>query len=226
MAAVARMSRRWAWRMRLVGSAFAAFAAWCVMDARVGYPRFNERAAEYNRLLAAGRAEAWPERAAEMDWSPRFRDEDRLADGRVVPKTAWDIGTQYVMMGGCLAVAAAVAIRILRARRRTMRADDSGFLTGEGVLVPYPEITDIDLKLWQRKSIAKVRFRHGNEVRTTVIDDWVYQGGEDVLAEVQRRTRLGVAGSEPSAAAASGDLPRDGARTPSGSAHAKPDSSA
>jgi hypothetical protein len=196
MAATAQMSPNWAWRMVLVTTVFAGFALWCLYDALAGYPRFNRRAAEYNRLLATGRADEWPAVAAESGWSPRFPEDDIQADGTIAPKTDWDLGTQYVMLAGALAVAVPVLVRLLRARRRTMRADDEGFRTIEGSLVPYADITDIDLRQWQRKSIARVQFRHARGKAWTVIDDWIYRGGEDVLAEIQRRTGLGPAGPE------------------------------
>jgi len=71
-----------------------------------------------------------------------------------------------------------------------MKADDTGFLTIEGSLVPYADITDIDLSRWQRKSIARVNFRRRGRPATTDIDDWIYKGGDLVLAEVQRRTGI------------------------------------
>jgi hypothetical protein len=191
MAASARMSRNWSWRMILIVTAFGAFALWCLYDARVGYPRFNQRAAEHNRLLAVGPADEWPAQAAQRGWDARFRDEDRLADGTIAMKTEWDFGTQYVMLAGTVAIAALALLRLLRARRRTMHTDEQGFVTIEGDRVPYADITDIDLSLWQRKSIARVHFRrHGGKART-VIDDWIYHGGQEVLAEIQRHTGIG-----------------------------------
>lgn len=190
MAATARMSPNWAWRMVLLTAAFGGFAVWCLYDARLGYPRFNERAAAYNGLVAEGRSGEWPAVAETRGWNPRFRASEMLPDGRVALKTPWDIGTQYVMLAASLAIVALALARLLRARRRCLRADDEGFLTVEGRLVPYADITDIDLRLWQRKSIARVRFRCGARTLTTAIDDWVYRGGEAVLAEIQRRTGL------------------------------------
>ena len=216
MAASARMSTNWALRMGLVSAAFGAFAAWCILDATVGYPRFNQRAAEYNRLLAAGQAEQWPARAAEQGWAAQFKEGDHLPGGGISLKTRWDIGTQYVMMTGSLAVVGVILYRLLRARRRTMKADDRGFLTVDGVLLPYADITDIDLSRWQAKSIARVHFRQRNRQMVTEIDDWIYQGGEAVLAELQRRTGLGV----PAAPAADR---QPGQPAPVGETHGKPD---
>ena len=192
MPASARMSPRWAWRMSLVATVFGAYALWCLYDAQVGYPRFNQRATEHNRLVAAGRADEWPARAAENGWDPGFPDDERVADGTVTLKTPWDIGTQYVMLAGAALVAAVTALRVLRARGRSLQADEAGLLTVDGVLVPYTDITAIDLSLWQRKSIARVSFRRDGRQCRTAIDDWIYAGGDAVLAEVQRRTGLGI----------------------------------
>lgn len=223
MTAVARMSPKWALRIGLVTVAFGGFAIWCVYDAKVSYPSFNQRASEYNRLLAAGLAETWPERAAQRGWPTAFRDDDRRPDGRITLKSAWDIGTQYVMMGGCLSVALVAGGRILRARRRTMRADDAGFLTIEGVLVPYADITDVDLKLWQRKSIARIHLRRSGRSVITLIDDWIYQGGEDVLAEIQRRTGLGSPGAAAVAPVTPDALPTAAVAAPEPNADARRD---
>jgi hypothetical protein len=217
MAASARMSTSWARRMGLVAAAFGVFAGWCVLDATVSYPRFNQRASEYNRLLAAGLAEQWPARAAQNQWPAGFKEDDHLPDGTVSLKTPWDIGTQYVMMTGCLMVVVVILYRLLRARGRTMQADDRGFRTIEGVLVAYADITEIDLRRWQRKSIARVYFRLRERRLSTDIDDWIYQGGEAVLAELQQRTGLGVPSAPPA-----GTAPP----APTGETHGKPDGSA
>ena len=210
MAASARLSPKWAMRMVGVALAFSAFGGWCLADATRGYPRFNLRAAEYNRLRLAGQEEDWPALASERGWKAAFRQEDHLPNGLIALKTSWDIGTQYVMLAGCLAVALLAVIRLLRAKGRTMRADEDGFLTIEGLRVPYHDIVGIDLKLWQRKSIAQVHCRFRDRLLVTRIDDWIYQGGEDVLAEIQRRT-----GSRPDGAlpdAAEGSAPTLGVR--------------
>jgi len=184
------MSSRWALRMSLVAGVFSAYALWCLYDALIGYPRFNQRAAEHNRLVAAGCVDDWPVQAAEKGWNPHFREEDRRPDGSVVPKSSWDMGTQYVMLAGTLGVAAIALLRVLRARGRSLQAGEDGFLTVEGELVPYADITAIDLALWQRKSIARVSFHRQGRLCRTAIDDWIYTGGDAVLAEVQRRTGL------------------------------------
>jgi hypothetical protein len=210
MAASARMSTNWAVRMSLVAVAFSAFAAWCLFDATVGYPRFNQRAAEHNRLLAAGQIEQWPALAAQKGWPATFRKDDQLPGGAIGAKTRWDIGTQYVMMGACIIVLVGILIRLARASRRTMGADESGFHTVEGRVVPYADISAIDLRRWQRKSIARVHFRLQGRERTTDIDDWIYQGGEAILAELQRRTGLGLP-------------PPTQPDTPAGETHGQPD---
>ncbi len=189
--AEARMSPMWARRMGLVALAFTGFAGWCLYDAVVAYPRFNERASAYNRLLAQEQADAWGDLARSKGWKAAFEEDDRLPDGRVILKSRWDIGAQYVMLAICLALADLVVLRLILASRRTLRADDDGFRTIEGLMVPYAAITEIDLSRWQRKSIATVTFRKGCRALSTRIDDWVYRGGDAVLAEIQRRTGLG-----------------------------------
>lgn len=216
MAVSARMSTNWALRMGLVLAAFGAFAVWCLVDARIGYPGFNRRAAEYNRLLAAGQADQWPGVAAGQGWSATFSEADHLPNGAISVKTPWDIGTQYVMMGACLVMVVGVAYRLLRARRRTLTADDDGFVTVEGVRVPYADITDIDLRRWQSKSIARISYRQANRQRTTDVDDWIYQGGEAVLAELQRHTGLGVPATPGTADAAPALVPQPGPPAPAG----------
>ncbi|NLF17936.1 MAG: hypothetical protein GX595_11870 [Lentisphaerae bacterium] len=191
MTAEARMSPTWARRMGLVALAFTGFAGWCLYDAIVAYPRFNERATAYNRLLAQEQIDTWDDLARSKGWKAPFDEDDRQPDGRVIVKSRWDIGTQYVMLAVCLALADLAVLRIILANRRTMSAGDDGFRTIEGLLVPYAAITEIDLSRWQRKSIATITFRKGRHALSTRIDDWIYRGGDAVLAEIQRRTGLG-----------------------------------
>ncbi|MBN2450808.1 MAG: hypothetical protein JXR77_10490, partial [Lentisphaeria bacterium] len=190
-AVTARVSRRWLLRMVLVALAGTAFAGWCLVDAKVAYPRFNLRAAEHNRLLLAREGDRWSEVAARNGWRTEFRKEDRNPDGTIVLKTPLDIGCQYVMMVLCLGAVAAIALRVLQATGRSMRADDTAFHTIDGVTVPYGDVLGLDFSRWQRKSIVTVRYRDGAGTRTTRIDDWVYQGGEDVLREIRKHTGLG-----------------------------------
>lgn len=198
-AAVARMSRRWALRMLVVAVAFVAFAGWCVHDARVTYPQFNVEAEAYNHLIRAGQTADWPDTAARNGWRKAFAKDDFGHDGTVELKTPWDIGTQYVMMVMCLIAAAVIAGRVLYAKGRSMRTESEGFRTIDGGFVAYADVTAIDLSRWQRKSIAKVVYNRKGRRATTIIDDWVYEGGEDILKEVQRRTGL-LPGSPPKAA--------------------------
>jgi len=186
------MARKWVLRMAVVSLAFTGFALWCIYDAKVTYPRFNARAAAHNRLCREGQSDQWPAVAAEQGWEARFKDDDRGAGGLVIMKSEWDIGTQYLMMAGCLAVALITVGRILRARPRTMHADDNGFRTIEGRVVPYGDIESLDMTLWQRKSIVTVHYRADGAARTTRIDDWIYEGGEAILKAIREQTGLGA----------------------------------
>jgi hypothetical protein len=93
-----------------------------------------------------------------------------------------------------------------------MRVDDDGFLTIEGWRIPFADVVRIDLRRWQRKSIARVHCRRGDRPRVTVIDDWIYEGGDRVLAELQSRTGLS---SQPTPAAGSAPEDADPAAAPS-----------
>jgi hypothetical protein len=148
--------------------------------------------AEYNRIaIEQEQPEQWEKTALERGWPLHFEGVETHADGSLRLHTVWDIRTQFLMAILCLLVAVPVALRVVLARSRTMTADDAGFVSIDGTRIPYSAIRDIDRSKWQRKSIAVITYELNGAVRRTKIDDWIFEGGEAVLLQIEERTGLG-----------------------------------
>ena len=177
MGVTARISRNWVIRMTIIIVAALAFAGWCIYDARVRYPRINaeiDRMQEAGALNADGNLSALPSET-EAEYGP----EDR--------KTREDILAQYVMAAICTVFAVLILGRVAAAYPRTLYADDTEFVTLKGDHVAYGSIVEIDKKKWDRKGIAVVHYTSESGREKAVIDDWIYKGGEDVLATIEEK---------------------------------------
>lgn len=162
MSATAKMNREWLVRMLIVAVGFTAFGCWCLYDGLIRYPRIN----------------------AELEQAPALVAADAMQDQE--HKTDADIRMQFIMAGGCFGFAAFLALRVLWASRRQLAADDVALHAINGDVVPYEHVLGIDKRRWDRKGIAVVRYRTNGRVRRTRIDDWIFKGGDAVLAEVER----------------------------------------
>jgi hypothetical protein len=80
------------------------------------------------------------------------------------------------------------AIAQWRLSRVKHRLEDNGDLIGPEGLFPASEIADIDMSSWMSKSIALVVTRDG---RRTQLDDYKYQGTEEIVATLAARFHPG-----------------------------------
>jgi hypothetical protein len=149
----------------------------------VRYPEHNRRVAAFTELKENQRLGDWSKVAADNGWS----DDD---PGQ--PHGETDIMSQWVMLAICAPLGLAALGMVGWNARRTLVADAERVHGPDGSKVSYDRITAIDKARWDRKGIAWITYQDetGQEDRFK-IDDWVFRGAAEVLAEVERRTGLG-----------------------------------
>lgn len=106
------------------------------------------------------------------------------ASPQLYVKSEWDIRAQYIMFAICLVIGGGVALRVITAARRRLAADENGITFG-GRTVDYNQIREIDKRKWNRKSIATIVYEQAGNTGRIKVDDWIYDGGSEVLSTVE-----------------------------------------
>lgn len=178
----AKMNRTWAVKWVILALFMVGYGGLCVNDALVVYPEDDARFEAYEELDRKGEKSRWPEVAAEHGWS----DEQ--------PKTkhdAYDIQTQWYQLAFVWPVGFGALMMVLWTSRQKLLADDEGFVAANGKRIGYGDITGIRYDRWNSKGIALVVFQDENgEESEAKIDDWVFEGGEDVLRLIEEQTGI------------------------------------
>eukprot|EP00752_Nemacystus_decipiens_P016140 g14433.t1 len=159
------------YRNRLLIIAFGAmlYAAWCLYDARIGYPdkiaahdAFKQVQNDYPETW---RTEQWPEVAKENGWDPTKEPDE---------KSKGDITTQWLQFAIVFPIGSYCLFSVLIWSRKYIGADDSTFYANGGVEVPFEQITRIDASRWERKGIARVYYDLGSGQGNVLIDDFKF----------------------------------------------------
>lgn len=113
-------------------------------------------------------------------------------------KSKWDIKTQFLMATTTFAIAGLVLLRIIMVLTRQVTADETS-LTINKQQIPFTAIIKLDKRKWYRKSIAVVHYNTGGNAGRFKLDDWIFEGHRDILAEVEKNMRPEAAVVEPAA---------------------------
>ena len=111
-------------------------------------------------------------------------------------KNDWDIMTQFVMAAVSIAIALAVFLRVLLVLGKKIYADEEGVQVNNR-RITYDAITKIDKRKWYRKSIATLYYNSNGNSGRFKLDDWIFEGHREILAESERRMRPEAAVLEP-----------------------------
>lgn len=207
----AKYSREWRDRMGIILLLVAGSSGWFFYDGLVAYPKYNEGAAAYARIVETVENEGLSGAEAETEAAKRWEKcaRDFGGDPKEPPAHAKNVA-QQIHFGVGLAVAALAFLAwILREMRRVIRADDEKFdaLTKafppfNGVVsVKFDSVFGIDKRKWKNKGIAVVHYKdERGRPRRGVIDDYKYAGSEAILekceAVVAAKKAEGGAGSK------------------------------
>ena len=111
-------------------------------------------------------------------------------------KSDWDILTQFLMAAVSIAIALAVFLRVLLVLRKKIYADEEGVQVNNR-RITYDAITKLDKRKWNRKSIATLYYNSDGNSGRFQLDDWIFEGHREILAEAERRMRPEAAVLEP-----------------------------
>ena len=163
--------------------AFAAFALYCLYDARVAYPKKLEIAEAYESFDddEAGRRE-WIALAESRGWSTS-------APKKTAEQVRGDIGSQYWMLAAAGIGSFVLLCKWASAKGGFMEGDETHIRTSDGKRIDLDNITGIDRKKWESKGIAVLHHTTGGGPRRFVIDDYKYdrQPAGKLLAIAERR---------------------------------------
>lgn len=156
-------------RLLLIALGAMLYAAWCLYDALIGYPRVIE-AREAFELVKAEHpqdwAKQWPEVAKQNGWDPTKEPDE---------KSKGDITTQWLQFAIVFPIGAYCLFSVGAWSRKHIGIDQSKLYANGGVAVPFDQITRIDATRWERKGIAKVYYKVGDTEKCVLIDDFKYE---------------------------------------------------
>ena len=145
-----------------------AYAAWCLYDGLVAYPRNLEIAEAFEAIPDdAKRVETWTQLASERGWS---------ADTPVksAAEVASLISGQFFFAAICATVGIVALIIWARARGTWVEGDESQIRSSWGDEIAIPSITKINKRKWPEKGIARLYYEENGKKGRFVMDDFKY----------------------------------------------------
>ena len=155
-------------RLLLIALGAMLYAAWCLYDARIGYPDKIEAREEFNRVKAEHPEDwkqKWEEVAVANDWDPTKEPDE---------KSKGDITTQWLQFAVVFPIGSYCLIAVAIWSRKYIGADDTKLYANGGVEVPFDKISRIDATRWENKGIARVYYDLGSGESNVLIDDFKY----------------------------------------------------
>lgn len=155
-------------RLLLIALGAMLYAAWCLYDARIGYPAKIQAREAFNEVKAEHPEDwkdHWPKVATENGWDPTKEPKE---------KSKGDITTQWLQFAIVFPIGTYCLFSIFRWSRRYIGADDTTLYANGGIEVPFEKITRIDANRWERKGIAHVYYDLGQGETNLLIDDYKF----------------------------------------------------
>jgi len=152
---------------------FLACLAWslyCLYDAWIAYPANLVRANVYYSEFADlgdDRARAWIARTEQEGWSSDVPKEPAKIEN--------DIIAQYVQIAICMAIGIPMLLKYLWARGSYIEANEREIKPSWTGAVPFAEIEKIDKTRWERKGVAKLHYKTGNQSSIFTMDDFKFE---------------------------------------------------
>jgi hypothetical protein len=144
------------------------FAAWCLYDGLVAYPKDLTIAEAYEELPEEGRREAWITLATEKGWPT-------ITPAKTAKDIRHDIGGQFMMIALCTLFGIPALLKYMSGQGTWVEGDETLIRNSKGQEVLIDSITKIDKRKWDAKGIAKIHYQVGGKKKTFVMDDFKYK---------------------------------------------------
>lgn len=144
-----------------------AFAAYCLYDGLVAYPRNLTIAEAYESLPEENRREAWKELAAEKGWPT-------ITPAKTAKDIGHDIGQQFMMAVLCMLFGIPALLMFMSGQGTWVEGDETLIRNSKGQEVPLHTVTNIDKRKWEAKGIAKIHYEVDGKKKKFVMDDFKF----------------------------------------------------
>ena len=108
---------------------------------------------------------AWKQICEQQHWSD---------DDPGEPKNPYAIDQQFYMAGAIIPFSLFFLVSLVRKRKSWIEGDGNGLRNSRRDDLAFAQIDSFDKKRWDKKGIAKVRYRSGGTQKTFVLDDCNY----------------------------------------------------
>ncbi|MDE0938597.1 MAG: hypothetical protein OSA43_01440, partial [Pirellulales bacterium] len=108
---------------------------------------------------------AWKEVYEQQHWPDDYPGE---------PKNPYAIDQQFYMAGAIIPFSLFFLVSLVRKRKSWIEGDGNGLRNSRRDDLAFAQIDSFDKKRWDKKGIAKVRYRSGGTQKTFVLDDCNY----------------------------------------------------
>jgi len=199
----ARITPIWRKQKLFVAIFFIAFGCYFFWDGAIGYPRKNQRYAEWKRFRDEGKSEEWAAYAQQKGWKadewPKYAEEHNWKEP--YPEVALGpnkITEQYVFGALWSAIGLGILGYWAQQVRRVLKIDDAAVTAPNGTRVPFESITGLGLKKWESKGYATVRYQLEGSEKSFLIDDYKFdtEPSHQIVDEIKRRLEARAAASQ------------------------------
>ena len=144
-----------------------AFAAYCLYDGLVAYPKKLTIAEAYEKLPESGRRDAWKELAAKEGWPT-------ITPAKTAEEIRHDITGQFVMILFCGLIGIPTLLKFMSGQGTWVEGDETVIRNSRGQEVPIETITRINKDKWESKGIAKIYYEVEGKKKKFIMDDFKY----------------------------------------------------
>jgi hypothetical protein len=172
---------RYSRKFLIMGLVALGFAAYCMYDGLVGYPKrraigFDEFKTDFKSSFTDEHQRSMNIEQFEVEGDEKQRHEwEGYRESRGIPSSP-DVTMQFIM-AACSGLIGLFLLSIpLRARGKWIEINEEGIVSSWGAGFYFDQVEGLNKRRWKNKGIAKVTYLDGNNSkRLFVIDDYKFE---------------------------------------------------
>lgn len=176
-------------RLGIVGCFCTGMALYCLYDGFVGYPNQRIRANEFiafkeehsEELDPKDIVDQWKLLAAERGWP---------TDNPGEPRSDYEIISQFVMAGLFGPIGLLFLFQLIINKGRWIESEGMKLTSSMGDDLELDQIVELNKKKWQKKGIAKLKYKTGEKVGKLILDDCNYE--RDTTNQILRHIEANI----------------------------------